>query len=78
MGYKFKFKKKWFWRTVSVSGHQYNQDQDKMILYKKDGGIEEVPNWKQCSVKLGADWVIAVQKNVEKESGRSIPLNKEA
>lgn len=64
-----------FNRKVKVVGHKYLPDQDKMVLYKEDGGLEEIIEWKRCSVTLGPDWVAATKKNMEQQAGTSIPLN---
>ena len=77
MEYKFQYKIRWFWRSISVIGHSYDKDQDKIILYKKDGSVEEIPKWTTCSVKLGVDWVLSVKKNMEKQSGQQISINQE-
>ena len=74
MTYKFKWKRKWIYHTKVVLGHNYNQVADKMVLYYPNGSIEEIPRWKDCAVKLGVDWVLAVKKSMEAKTGQSIPL----
>lgn len=75
MEYFFKYKKSIIWRSKKVCGHRYEEKQDKMILFYKDGGVEEIANWKNHSCKLGIDWVIAIKKTMEKESGNNVPIN---
>ena len=77
MEYRFKFKREYFWHSFKVIGHSYTESQDKMVLYKKDGSIEEIPHWKDCAVKLGKDWALAVKVNMEKQSGQQINTNQE-
>ena len=77
MSYVFKYRRQWwiFSRKVKVVGHTYLPDQNKMVLFKEDGSLEEVLNWNKCAVKLGVDWVNATKKNMEQKAGTSIPLN---
>ena len=77
MEYRFKFKRKWFWKSIRVVGHSLDQTQDKIVLFKKDGSVEEIPHWKDCSVRLGTDWVLSVKTNMEKQSGQKINVNQE-
>jgi len=74
MNYRFKFKRKWYWKTITVVGHQYVEAQDKMVLYKEDGSLKEIKNWKNCEVELSTDWVIAVKKKMEEKTGTTVPL----
>jgi hypothetical protein len=74
MSYKFKYKRKFFWRSVVVIGHGYDTAQDKMVLYKPDGSIQEISHWRDCECKLGVDWKLAQQKAMEDKAGVSIPL----
>jgi hypothetical protein len=60
--YKFKFKRRWFFKTIKVIGHRYQQENDKMTLFTVNGGIHEVPNWKDCECILGKDWEQAVKE----------------
>ncbi len=75
MTYTFKYKRKFWWKKETVVGHSYNQEQDKMVIYYPDGGLKEIAGWRQCSVRLGADWVAVTKKSMEKEAGVSVPLN---
>ena len=75
--YVFKFKRNnsLFSKSIKVVGHNYLSDQDKMVLYKEDGSLQEICNWKQCEVSLGADWVLVTKKKMEQQAGTTIPLN---
>lgn len=75
MQYKFKFRRKWFWKTLDVVGHKYDEKQDKMIIYLKKGGLQEIKNWKNCEVKLGMDWMLETKKEMEKTVGQNIPMD---
>jgi hypothetical protein len=57
-----------------VVGHSYSADQNKMVLYFKNGGLQEIADWKNHEVKLGVDWVLAMKKNMEAKTGQGIPL----
>jgi hypothetical protein len=73
--FKYKRKNRLFSKKIKVVGHKYLPDQNKMVLFKEDGGLEEVLDWKNCAVTLGVDWVAATKKKMEQEAGTSIPLN---
>ncbi len=75
MKYILKYKKGWFWKKVVVIGHNYDQTQDKMILFFEDGGVREIAEWKKCEIQLGQDWVLARKKAMEAESGVDVKLN---
>lgn len=81
MKYKFNYKRKFFWRSVEVVGHSLERSQDgtynsnRMVLYYENGGIEVLPNWSQCSLRLGVDWVLAQKEAMEKEAGGPVKLN---
>jgi len=77
MEYKIKFKHmtSWFWKKIQAAGHSYNKEIDKLIIFKKDGSIEEIPEWSKCYVKLDTDFILAQKKDMEKESGIDIKLN---
>lgn len=76
MTYKFRFKRHFFYRTLCVIGHKYDQTQDKMILYFTNGGIEELNDWRHCNLKLGPDWVLAQKKYMEDQAGQAIPIRR--
>ena len=75
MIYNFTFRRRFFWRSVVVTGHGYLAEQDKMVLYRPDGGLVEIKHWRDCEVKLGVDWKLAQQKNIEAKAGVSVPLS---
>jgi len=75
MSYVFKYRKKFFWKKVSVVGHNYLEQQDKMVVYKEDGSLMEIKNWSKCEVALGTDWVLVVKKKMESQAGAAVPLN---
>jgi hypothetical protein len=75
MSYVFKFKRKFFWHKVTVIGHGYNEQQDKMVLYLPGGSIRELRKWRDCEVFLGTDWVLAQKKMMEEKAGTTIPLS---
>ena len=74
MQYKFKWKRFLFCHARKVIGHSYDPSQNKMVLFFQSGAIEEIATWSKCSVRLDVDWVLAQKKNMEKESGMTIPL----
>lgn len=76
MKYRFRYKNGLFWTSKTVVGHRWDKDQDKMVLYKHDGAIEEIACWSKCSVRLGIDWVLAQKKAMEKQVGQPIVLDK--
>ena len=78
MTYIFKYKRQGFFNTtksVKVTGHKFLPDQNKMVLFKEDGGLEEIVEWSKCSVTLSTDWVNVTKQRMEKDAGTSIPLN---
>jgi hypothetical protein len=74
MQYKFCFRRRLFWCKIVVIGHSFVEQQDKMVLYLPDGSIREIAHWRDCEVKLGADWKLAQQKIMESKAGVSVPL----
>lgn len=78
MSYYFKYKRQGyfnFYKKVKVIGHKFLPEQNKMLLFKEDGSLEEIIEWTKCSVILGTDWVTATKNKLEKETGTAIPLN---
>jgi len=57
-----------------IQGHRYEQSMNKMVLFFQDGSVREIPNWSSREVVLGVDWVLAVKKQMEAQSGQSVPL----
>jgi hypothetical protein len=76
MTYKFKYKRSIFWHSIDVVGHSYTAEQNKCILYLENGGIREISDWKSCELSLGFDWVIAVKKHMESQTGTPIAVNR--
>jgi hypothetical protein len=74
MEYRIKFKDGWKWRMFIIQGHRYEQSMNKMVLFFQDGSVREIPNWSSREVVLGVDWVLAVKKQMEAQSGQSVPL----
>lgn len=74
MEYVFKMRKGLFWRTHKAVGHALNIEADRMDIYLKDGGITSIGSWSKYELKLSTDWVRAVQKRMEEESGQDIKL----
>jgi hypothetical protein len=73
MNYKFKYRRHFFWVTLEAIGHKYEESQNKMIVYLKNGGVQEVKDWKNCEIKLGADWFTETKRQMELKVGQSIP-----
>ena len=72
--YKFSYKRKLLWKTTTVIGHRYDEHTDKMALFLPDGGILELSHWKDCTLRLGSDWVLAQKKMLEEQAGQSVPM----
>ena len=53
-----------------MKGHQYNVEQDKMVVFFDDK-IIEIPEWKSCSLYLGMDFLLAQKDAVDKGAGKS-------
>lgn len=71
----YKNLKSWFWKKQTVTGHSYQKEIDKLVLFKKDGSIEEIPEWSKHHVKLGVDFIAAQKKQMEKETGVDVKLS---
>lgn len=74
MNYVFSYRRRLFWTKIDVQGHTYNIEQDKMVLFLPDGGVQEVSSWRSCEIKLGQDWVVAQKKQLETQAGQPITL----
>lgn len=70
MKYKFKWKRWLFWQSRMIVGHKL--EGGMMVLFMEDGGLETIPEWRKCKLKLGSDWSLAVKKNMENQSGVDI------
>ena len=75
MLYKFTYRRRFFWKTIRISGHNYNKDMDKMVVYFPDGSLREIRRWKDCELKLGVDWYNQTLKQMETSIGTKIPTN---
>jgi len=75
--YNFKWKEvKGEWQTLEVIGHKYYEDTCRMVLYRKNGGIFEIPCWNECYSDLGEDWANKVKLQYEEELAKN-PEDKE-
>ncbi len=72
--YKFQYRRGLFWKKVSVIGHGYISDQNKMILYHPSGAVSEIRNWSKCELFLDTDWVLAVKKDMTEKAGQTVSL----
>jgi hypothetical protein len=70
--YIFKYRRKLFWKKIEVIGHKL--EDNTMVLYMENGGLQTIPKWNECSLKLGVDWVLAVKSNMENQTGVDIKL----
>jgi hypothetical protein len=77
MKYKIKYSHGWRSKTALVSGHRYEQNIDKMILFFPDGSLREVPCWSKRTVWLGLDWVAAQKNELEKRAAIPVILKTE-
>ena len=75
MKYKVKIRKSFFWKNLTVIGHRFDKETNRMDFYLENGGIISYGKWDQYDMKLGKDWVVATQKLMEKESGQAVRLN---
>jgi hypothetical protein len=67
--YYFRWKRSWFFHKLKVVGHQFEKDQNKMLLFLPNGGLQEIANWGQCECKLDIDWVLATKEQIKEEAG---------
>jgi len=75
MKYCFKYKRKFFKKTIIAVGHKYLSEMDRMDVYHENGSITSIPKWHECYLFLETDWVLFTKKQMEKESGQQINLN---
>ncbi len=76
--YKFKWKEiKGEWQTLEVIGHKYYEDTNRMVLYKENGGIFEIPSWNEHYSDLGEDWANKVKLQVEEELAKETQKEEE-
>ena len=68
ISYIFKWKEKGMtWQSKEVVGHKFFEDSNRMVLYKPNGGIFEIPSWNEHYSDLGADWAKKVEEHYNKE-----------
>jgi len=58
------------WQKLDVVGHKYYEKTDRMVLFKENGGIFEIPCWNNMYSSLGKDWADKVNKQHEEESSK--------
>ena len=68
--YWFKYRRKFFWRKFKVTGHKFEKEQNKMVLFFTDGSLREISNWNECEIALGVDWVLASKEQIKEEAGQ--------
>lgn len=76
MQYAFK------WRRIGgeweiepkVLQHSLSQESDKLVLEFADGGLREIPRWKECELILGADWRAFRRKQLAKEVNHTLKV----
>ena len=68
--YLFQWKRRFVWRKLVVSGHSYEEKQDKMVLFFPDGGLREIKQWSDCELRLENDWVLATELAIKTEAGQ--------
>ena len=54
------------WQKMEVVGHRYYEENNRMVLFKENGGIFEIPSWNEHYSDLGEDWANKI-KETEKE-----------
>ena len=54
------------WQRMEIIGHRYYEETNRMVLFKENGGIFEIPNWSDHYSDLGEDWANKI-KEQEKE-----------
>ena len=55
------------WQKLEVIGHKYYEETDRMVLFKENGGIFEIPCWNRMNSSLGKDWADKVKKQHDEE-----------
>ena len=76
MRYNFKYKRRFFWRTIkNVKGHSLNTSTGHMEIFL-DAGIRSIHKWSNCDLKLGSDFILFQKDSMEKQANTSINLDK--
>ena len=66
--YNFKWKEiKGEWQTLEIVGHKFYEDTNRMVLYRENGGLFEIPSWNEHYSDLGEDWANKVKLQYEEE-----------
>lgn len=67
--YTLKYKKQgsWFWKSVKVTGHRYERGSDHMDIFKVNGDILSIGNWKQHDLMLDDEWIKHTDELAEKD-----------
>lgn len=61
--YIFRWRRRFFWRSLVAITHRYDQHQDKLVVFLDGGaGMHEIKNWSSCESRLGNDWVEALKQ----------------
>ena len=50
------------WQKMEVVGHRYYEENNRMVLFKENGGIFEIPNWNDHYSDLGEDWANKIKE----------------
>lgn len=53
--YRFRYKRRFFTKTIVASGHRWHQESDRMDVYHKDGSITSIAEWKKHTLYLGTE-----------------------
>lgn len=78
MTYKIRYRRRFFFRTVTVVGHGYDRDLDRLFLDLPNGCTLEIAQWSKYDCKLGLDWVAAKKQKMESQTGQPIAVNRPA
>ena len=67
------------WHNLEVIGHRYYEENNRMVLFKENGGIFEIPNWNDHYSDLGEDWANKIKEvelaNQDKEEPNELKGN---
>lgn len=74
--YKLKYRKRFFWRSLTIVGHGYNDKMDRLTVDLPDGTTREFARWSLYDCKLGLDWIAVKKRLLEKQAGQSIPVDR--
>jgi hypothetical protein len=75
MKYKFKWKtnNEFLWKSQMCIAHKYVEEKNRMVLYRVDGGIFEIPDWSTKWSCLMGDWAEKMKVTQEQESKTEEP-----